>query len=313
MATRRNCKVDRSDLQCVLRGHCNDERRHQQRNRHAAHVRDSYRHAGHGYYSQPTVAANPIQSLATTQCSVSASDSLGGALSYQWSDGGAGGSFSSSTAQNPVYTAPDNTGAQDITVTLSCTATSVQNVVSNGHGHRALTVQRHAITITPGSGTTVNPSSVAPGGTTQCNIVATDSVNNPMTYQWSDGGAGGSFSSSTIANPVYTAAKNTAGHDVTVTLSCKVTDTKNSAVTATGTVSLTVHSILIRSLAVTSSPNAGASIAFSPSPDSSGLATPQAAPCTLHYDTTAGRGDRHSDSARQPTARLIRCGSTTGC
>ncbi len=240
------------------------------------------------FAAQPAVQPNAVKSLATTQCSASASDSWGGTVSYSWSAGGAGGSFSSSTAQNPVYTAPDDASASDITVTLSCTAASVASPSVKATATVPLTVYHHSITIASGTGTTVSPSAVIPGGIAQCSVSATDSLGNTMTYQWSDGGAGGSFSSGAVTNPTYTAPRNSSGSNLTVTLSCKVTDSKNAAVNATGTVALTVHPTLVEGLAVTSSPNAGASIAFSPSPDSSGHATPQAAPCTLQYNTTTG-------------------------
>jgi subtilisin family serine protease len=72
-----------------------------------------------------TVAAtaNPtaVVSGGSSALSAQATDTFGHAIaSYSWSDGDAGGSFSPGAAvQSPTYTAPENDGLADVTVTLS--------------------------------------------------------------------------------------------------------------------------------------------------------------------------------------------------
>lgn len=58
-----------------------------------------------------------------TKCSAAAQDSLGHSLIYQWSDGSSGGTFSpSADIASPTYLPAANNTAQNITVTLTCTA-----------------------------------------------------------------------------------------------------------------------------------------------------------------------------------------------
>jgi len=67
-----------------------------------------------------TVTAGGSVALTAT-----ASDNQGHSLlTWSWSDGGAGGSFSpSASVQNPTYLAPDSTGGADLLVTLTVAAT----------------------------------------------------------------------------------------------------------------------------------------------------------------------------------------------
>lgn len=75
------------------------------------------------FTTSPAVSPAAVSSGASTQCAAAATDSLGDTVTYKWSDGGAGGTFSPSAAsQNPTYTAASNTNATDKAVTLTCTA-----------------------------------------------------------------------------------------------------------------------------------------------------------------------------------------------
>jgi hypothetical protein len=87
----------------------------------------------------------------------------------------------------------------------------------------------------------VSDSTLDSGGSTNCSASAVDSQEHTVSYTWSDGGKGGSFSpSATSQNPTYTAASNTSGANITVTLTCTAACSEDSSVKATGQVTLTV-------------------------------------------------------------------------
>ncbi len=64
-----------------------------------------------------------------------------------------------------------------------------------------------------------SPTAVDSGGTTSLSASAVDGVGEPITWSWSDGGAGGGFSDVTAPNPTYTAPANFTGADTIITLS----------------------------------------------------------------------------------------------
>jgi len=80
--------------------------------------------AAHALGVTASVDPDTVGSGGTTQSSAAAFDSEGHAISsWSWSDGGAGGSFSPSSAvQNPLYTAPHNDTGSDMEVLLTVTA-----------------------------------------------------------------------------------------------------------------------------------------------------------------------------------------------
>ncbi len=67
---------------------------------------------------------NPVTGGEPVQCSVSAVDDLAHDLTYEWSAAGDVGSFDGATAQNPIWTAPENTGdtivEYEVSVTVAC-------------------------------------------------------------------------------------------------------------------------------------------------------------------------------------------------
>ncbi len=71
-----------------------------------------------------SAGAAQVGSNGTVAVTATATDSEGHAIiSWQWSDGGAGGSFSpSATVQSPTYTAPVNMGEAELLVQLTVTA-----------------------------------------------------------------------------------------------------------------------------------------------------------------------------------------------
>lgn len=94
------------------------------------------------FSAAPTVSASTVNPGQTTNCSVTAVDTMGHDLDYAWSDGGAGGGFSNAAIADPVYTAPNNETGSNINVTLTCTVTcaEVDTITDSG------TVQ---VTVTP--------------------------------------------------------------------------------------------------------------------------------------------------------------------
>ena len=73
----------------------------------------------------PTADPDPVASGGQVQCSVTAEDNLGHALSYEWTAEGGAGSFDDATSASPVWTAPaaacDGQTQYTLTVTITCT------------------------------------------------------------------------------------------------------------------------------------------------------------------------------------------------
>ncbi|MCE5313978.1 MAG: dockerin type I domain-containing protein [Armatimonadota bacterium] len=94
------------------------------------------------FTTAPAVSSATINSYGSTQCSAEAVDSLGGDVTYAWSDGSKGGSFSPSTSsQNPSYTAAANTGSASRSVTLTCVASSAQDSTVKATGQVSVVVR----------------------------------------------------------------------------------------------------------------------------------------------------------------------------
>lgn len=143
----------------------------------------------------------------------------------------------------------------------------------------------HGITV---SSIAVAPTEIGSSGSANCSVSATDSLGHTMTYTWSDGGRGGSFSpSAAVQNPIYTAPSNVTGTTITVPLRCTVTCTQNSTVSASATTNLNVRTVPLRTIQISSTPNSGASVAFSPSPEGGGKTSPKTTPVSISYLETA--------------------------
>ncbi len=183
-----------------------------------------------GHTVTTTAAANPttVASGGQTSLTAGATDSFSHAISsWSWSDGGAGGTFSSTTSQNPTYTAAPNMTATNRLVTLTVTATCAGPSPVSGNGSAVLTVQSglpHTVTVTAAA----NPRTVRSRGKTSLTATATDSLGHTVfSWQWSDNGAGGTFSSATAQNPTYTAPTNTSILPKIVSLTCTATCKQN--------------------------------------------------------------------------------------
>ena len=70
-------------------------------------------------------------------------------ITFAWDDGGAGGAFSSSTAQNPTYTAPSVTSHQSATFTCETTARGTGTDASNGTSDTASDTEAFSIRNVP--------------------------------------------------------------------------------------------------------------------------------------------------------------------
>jgi hypothetical protein len=191
-----------------------------------------------------SASVNPssVASGGTAYLTGSATDSAGHPIvSWSWSDGGAGGSFSSAAAQSPVYTAPTNTGTTNKTVVLTVTAKCGDATPATGSASATLAVtpatSTHTLTVTASA----SPATVASAGTATLTATATDSLALPVaSWSWSDGGAGGTFSSTTVQNPTYRAPANTGSANQTVTLTVRATSSGTPAVSASASRTLTV-------------------------------------------------------------------------
>jgi hypothetical protein len=193
-------------------------------------VEQSTATSSHSLTLNAYAAPSTVASKGSTSLTVTATDSLGHTgLTYAWTDNGAGGTFSSTTVANPTYTAPGNGSSSSVTRTLTVTVTcvwlspSISNranvTVTEGAGSSG-----HSVTVTASAGATT----LASGGSTTLSATATDSASHTgLAYAWSDNGAGGTFSSTTVANPTYTAPGNStaaaATRTLTVTVTCKWT------------------------------------------------------------------------------------------
>lgn len=97
------------------------------------------------FTQRPTLSATVVASGGTTNCTAVAADSLGHAVTYKWSDGGAGGTFApSASVQNPVYTTGANSTGKDIAVIVTCAVVCAQNSTVAMSASAGLTVHSTA-------------------------------------------------------------------------------------------------------------------------------------------------------------------------
>jgi hypothetical protein len=179
--------------------------------------------------SGPSGTPNPVASGGTANLSVTAADSLGHSLSYQWSSScptlGSNGSFSNANAQNPSWTAPTNTTGSQQNCTIRVTVSDGQGLSQTGSYSQGVS-PAHTLTITSGPSGTPNP--VASGGTANLSVTAADSLGHSLSYQWSSScptlGSNGSFSNANAQNPSWTAPTNTTGSQQNCTIRVTVSD-----------------------------------------------------------------------------------------
>jgi len=200
---------------------------------------------------------NPVASGGQVQCSVTAEDSLGHDLTYQWTaeddQGNPAGSFDDGTAQNPTWTAPDNLSAQvaEYTITVTVTCSQDETVSASASYAQQVNPLPHEVTIT--GGPAGEPNSVSSGGQVQCSVSAEDSWGHALTYQWTandgEGNPAGSFDDPTLASPKWTAPANSTDnvveYTITVTVKCSEEGNVNCNASYVQRVNPAGHDVLI--------------------------------------------------------------------
>ena len=173
--------------------------------------------------------------------SASATDSRNHAIaSWRWDDGGAGGSFSSSSAPSTTYIAPPNPGATNKTVSVAVTATCV----GTGGRDTASYTANVTLTVLPGhhelSVSVSAPAWVESGGTITLSASASDGRGHGIaSWRWDDGGAGGTFLSSASATTLYIAPETATERAIAVTATATCDGQPSGS--GSGTATLTVH------------------------------------------------------------------------
>ena len=190
--------------------------------------------------SGPSLNLTEVNPNGNVSCDVSAVDSSAHEIIYSWSDGDAGGSFSpSGNVASPIYTAPSNDSNSNKSVTITCQASCSQNPNASDSGTVTLMVRPHKVAIA--SGPSISASQVASSGSVNGTVTASDSAGHRVTYVWSDGGAGGSFTpSASTQNVTYNAPANTSTINRIITLTCTASCSENAERSDSRTVSLTV-------------------------------------------------------------------------
>ncbi|PJZ24748.1 hypothetical protein CH352_12610 [Leptospira hartskeerlii] len=131
-------------------------------------------------------------------------------LTYLWS--ATGGSFNNSNILNPVWTSPSTPGQYTITLTVSDQLGASSSLsftadvqVGYGTGYGSINVGSNSSPFV--SNVISNPSSIAPGASTNITLTAFDPDGNTISYSWSSSCAG-SFNDPNTQNPVFTASSS---------------------------------------------------------------------------------------------------------
>jgi beta propeller repeat protein len=180
-----------------------------------------------------------IASGGSTQLRATPYDSRAHQVTWSWSDGGAGGTFSPSPqAQSPIYTAPgndsDGPAARNLTVTATCCGSPSLTATAD------LTVMEEAKPRPIEVMVTAQPTRIRSGGTVALTAEGNDPGGRQITsWEWSDGGAGGAFApSATVPNVTYAAP---AGVDATIALTATVGCDGDPGVAGCGSVAIVAH------------------------------------------------------------------------
>jgi hypothetical protein len=182
----------------------------------------------------PTASAPEVDSGATVQLTLSASDVDSDALAYAWTQTPAtpSGTFSDPGAASPTWVAPQVTANTSFQLRVTVTDGRGGSVT----GTVTVTVRpppsaNRSPTLTQGPG--ASPTSVTGPSPVQLSVTASDPDNDPLTYAWTQSPASpaGSFSSTSTSNPTWTAP--TVAAATAFTLRVTVTDGRGGSVQGT--------------------------------------------------------------------------------
>jgi hypothetical protein len=182
-------------------------------------------------YSGPTGTPDPVIGGQPVSMTFSASDSLGHALSYDWSancpDLPSPGSFNDRKVPSPIWTAPLNQTGLQRTCSLRVSVSDGINLSLQRIWLQFVDPTADVVTISSGPGGTPNP--VASEGSVALSVVAADSYGHALSYAWvaecpSLGDNGFFTPSAVVPTPTWNAPANTSGDEETCTLSVTVSD-----------------------------------------------------------------------------------------
>jgi hypothetical protein len=185
--------------------------------------------------SQVSVTKGQLLPGDSTALDVTAVDPDGDSLTYTWSDNNCGGSFSSTTAKSPTWTAPATQPPSG-----TCTVSVTPNDGRGGSTQGSVNITIGLPTVpnaTPLIDQTFQSADTVPaGGTLDVLVVAHDPEGTALTFTWSaTGGTLGTPSTSASQSEVLWTAPASGGP---FTLTAVVTDAGGAQATQTFTVSL---------------------------------------------------------------------------
>jgi len=159
----------------------------------------------------------------------------GDALAYSWT--ATGGTFSSTSSASVVWTAPAVAGSYNLMAAIQDQkgATNALALTVEVQPHFAKGKAKVSVSFNTWpevSGLTAQPGMIAPGATAAIQLVAVDGDGDLLAFSWSDN-CGGSFSSTTAEDPVWTAPL---GPPLSCTLSVAISDGRGGATTGSLTV-----------------------------------------------------------------------------
>jgi hypothetical protein len=185
--------------------------------------------ASHTLTAAPAGTPNPVPGGGLVQLNANASDSLGHALGYTWSQQCFGiglGTFSNRYIAAPTWTSPVNSTGSQKSCTMKVDVTdgviTIQRTFS-----QAIDQAVHTLSITTAPSGSPNP--VPSGATASLQVVATDTFNHTVSYAWTAScptlASSGTFvPGANVQNPSWNAPANQTSGSVGCTLSVTASD-----------------------------------------------------------------------------------------